>query len=57
MPGLAAQLDALGIPNAPLQVAAHSQTEALGILRAREDGGLRMVGLPVSFDGVRPDMQ
>lgn len=61
MAGLAARLDALGIPNAPLQdvaqVAAHPQTEALGILRAREDGGLRMVGLPVSFDGVRPDMQ
>ncbi len=61
MAALAARLDALGIPNAPLQdvaqVAAHPQTAALGILRAREDGGLRMVGLPVSFDGVRPEMQ
>jgi len=61
MAGLAARLDALGIPNAPLQdvaqVAAHPQTEALGILRAQEDGGLRMVGLPVSFDGERPEMQ
>lgn len=61
MAGLAALLDALGIPNAPLQnvaqVAAHPQAAALGILRAREDGGLRLVGLPVSLDGVRPEMQ
>jgi crotonobetainyl-CoA:carnitine CoA-transferase CaiB-like acyl-CoA transferase len=61
MAELTARLDALGIPNAPLQdvaqVAAHEQTQALGILQAREEDGLRMVGLPVSFDGVRPDMQ
>ena len=58
---LAARLDALGIPNAPLQdvaqVAAHPQTEALGILQAQRADGLRMVGLPVSFDGTRPAMQ
>lgn len=58
---LAARLDTLGIPNAPLQdvaqVAAHPQTEALGILQAQREGGLRMVGLPVSFDGMRPRMQ
>lgn len=58
---LAARLDALGIPNAPLQdvaqVAAHPQTEALGILQAERANGLRMVGLPVSFDGTRPEMQ
>jgi crotonobetainyl-CoA:carnitine CoA-transferase CaiB-like acyl-CoA transferase len=61
MAELTARLDALGIPNAPLQdvaqVAAHEQTQALGIFQAREADGLRMVGLPVSFDGVRPDMQ
>ncbi len=58
---LAARLDALGIPNALLQdvaqVAAHPQTEALGILQAQHADGLRMVGLPVSFDGMRPEMQ
>ncbi len=58
---LAARLDALGIPNAPLQdvaqVAAHPQTEALGILGAEQPGGLRLVGLPVNFDGARPAMQ
>jgi crotonobetainyl-CoA:carnitine CoA-transferase CaiB-like acyl-CoA transferase len=58
---LAARLDALGIPNAPLQdvaqVAAHPQTEALGILQSRDVGGLRLVGLPVSFDGERPDLE
>ena len=57
----AARLDALGIPNAPLQdvaqVAAHPQTEALGILGAEQPGSLRLVGLPVSFDGARPAMQ
>jgi crotonobetainyl-CoA:carnitine CoA-transferase CaiB-like acyl-CoA transferase len=55
---LAARLDALNIPNAPLQdvaqVAAHPQTAALGILQAAEAGGLQLVGLPVSFDGERP---
>lgn len=58
---LAARLDALGIPNAKLQdvaqVAAHPQTEALGILQAERPEGLRLVGLPVSFDGTRPAMR
>jgi crotonobetainyl-CoA:carnitine CoA-transferase CaiB-like acyl-CoA transferase len=61
MADLTARLDALGIPNAPLQdvaqVAAHEQTRALGILKAREAGALPMVGLPLSFDGARPEMQ
>jgi crotonobetainyl-CoA:carnitine CoA-transferase CaiB-like acyl-CoA transferase len=55
---LMAALDAVGIPNAPLQnvaeVAAHPQTEALGILQTPEAGGLTVVGLPISFDGTRP---
>lgn len=55
------RLDASGIPNAPLQdvaqVAAHPQTAALGILQAERPDGLPMVGLPVSFDGIRPPMQ
>jgi crotonobetainyl-CoA:carnitine CoA-transferase CaiB-like acyl-CoA transferase len=54
---LMAALDAVGIPNAPLQnvreVADHPQTEALGILRAPPEGGLPVIGLPLSFDGRR----
>lgn len=50
--------DAAGVPNAPVQtidqVAAHAQTEALGIIRRSEEDGRRYFGLPVSFDGVRP---
>lgn len=50
-------LDAAGIPNSPLltvdQVADHPQTEALGITQ-HVDGGLELVGVPISFDGERP---
>jgi len=50
-------LDAAGIPNAPLQnvaqVAAHPQTEAVGILQRGPVGALPTVGLPLSFDGKR----
>lgn len=56
--GLMAALDAVGIPNAPLQnvqeVAEHPQTQALGIIRAAPEGGLPVIGLPLSFDGARP---
>jgi len=52
-------LDAAGVPNAPVQtidqVAAHPQTEALGILRCAAEDGRRYFGLPVSFNGVRPE--
>jgi crotonobetainyl-CoA:carnitine CoA-transferase CaiB-like acyl-CoA transferase len=51
-------LEAAGVPNAPVQtvdqVAAHPQTESLGILRQSPADGRRYFGLPVSFDGVRP---
>lgn len=50
-------LDDAGVPNAPLQNAAeamdHPQTEALGIVNDVGDG-LRLLGLPISFDGERP---
>ena len=52
-------LDAANVPNAPVQtidkVAVHEQTKALGILRG--DGGKEdhFFGLPLSFDGNRPD--
>ncbi|MEC7537776.1 MAG: CoA transferase, partial [Pseudomonadota bacterium] len=48
-----------GIPNAPIlhmgEVLAHPQTEALGIVQkdpAIDD--MRLVGLPMKFDGERP---
>lgn len=52
-------LDAAGIPNAPVQtldqVQVHPQTEALEILREDSEGQMSFFGLPVSFDGKRPD--
>ena len=55
----AEELDAAGVPNAAVQtiaqVAAHPQTQALGMLRG-EPGTERMFfGLPLSFDNRRPD--
>lgn len=53
-----ARLNEAGIPNAPVQsvaeIAAHPQTEALGILRMSDDNPIRFVGLPLGIDGVRP---
>ncbi len=52
------KLTEVGVPNGPVQtldqVIAHPQTEALGILQSSPDGRLRTIGLPISFDGVRP---
>jgi crotonobetainyl-CoA:carnitine CoA-transferase CaiB-like acyl-CoA transferase len=49
-------LDAQGIPNGPInsmdQVVADPQTQALG--QIQQDGELSLVGLPLSFDGQRP---
>jgi crotonobetainyl-CoA:carnitine CoA-transferase CaiB-like acyl-CoA transferase len=54
----AARLEAAGIPNGPIntldQVVADAQTEALGIVQRRPGSDLRLVGLPLSFDGQRP---
>jgi crotonobetainyl-CoA:carnitine CoA-transferase CaiB-like acyl-CoA transferase len=51
-------LDAAGIPNGPIntldQVVADAQTQALGIIQTRHGSELGLVGLPLSFDGVRP---
>ncbi len=51
-------LDKAGIPNALVQsvaeIAAHPQTEALGILRMSDDNPVRFIGLPLSIDGERP---
>jgi crotonobetainyl-CoA:carnitine CoA-transferase CaiB-like acyl-CoA transferase len=54
----AERLDAQGIPNGPIntldQVVADSQTQALGIIQTKAGSELGLVGLPLSFDGVRP---
>jgi crotonobetainyl-CoA:carnitine CoA-transferase CaiB-like acyl-CoA transferase len=58
----AARLDEAGIPNGPLQtvdqVVADAQTAALDMIQrfsgGSSDNPLSLVGLPLSFDGVRP---
>jgi crotonobetainyl-CoA:carnitine CoA-transferase CaiB-like acyl-CoA transferase len=53
----ASLFDAAGIPNGPInsmdQVIADPQTQALG--QIQRQGALSLVGLPLSFDGERPD--
>lgn len=50
-----------GVPCAPLQtldqVLAHPQTEALNMLLPTPDGAMRLMGLPLSFDGERPQLR
>ncbi len=52
------RLEAAGVPCAPLQsideVLAHPQTRSLGMAQASPDGRFTLMGLPLSFDGVRP---
>ena len=54
----APKLEAAGIPNGPIhtvdQVIADAQTQALGIIQQMPGTMLSLVGLPLSFDGVRP---
>jgi crotonobetainyl-CoA:carnitine CoA-transferase CaiB-like acyl-CoA transferase len=33
---------------------AHPQTQALGLMQDVPGTGMRFIGLPISFDGVRP---
>jgi crotonobetainyl-CoA:carnitine CoA-transferase CaiB-like acyl-CoA transferase len=51
-------LDEVGIPNAPMQsiadVLEHPQTKALDMLQKSPDGDIDLLGLPISFDGLRP---
>ena len=51
-------LEAAGVPCSPVQnigeVLAHPQTAALGIVDAVPGEDMRLVGLPLSFDGQRP---
>jgi crotonobetainyl-CoA:carnitine CoA-transferase CaiB-like acyl-CoA transferase len=54
-------LDKAGVPNAPMQtidqVLDHPQTKALGMLQTSPDGNITLLGLPLSFDGVRPEFR
>jgi crotonobetainyl-CoA:carnitine CoA-transferase CaiB-like acyl-CoA transferase len=56
-----ARLDAAGVPAAPIenvaQVVTSPQTEALGILQQAGDLDMRLVGLPLEFDGARPPLR
>ena len=51
-------LDKAGVPNAPMQtidqVLEHPQTKALGMMQYSPSGDISLLGLPLSFDGVRP---
>jgi crotonobetainyl-CoA:carnitine CoA-transferase CaiB-like acyl-CoA transferase len=53
-----ALLDAAGVPCAPIlnldEVLSHPQCRALGMLQDAPDGGMPLMGPPLSFDGVRP---
>ena len=53
-----AALDAAGVPCAPVQdtrqMLEHEQTRALGLLQDVPGSSIPMIGLPISFDGVRP---
>jgi crotonobetainyl-CoA:carnitine CoA-transferase CaiB-like acyl-CoA transferase len=53
-----ALLDAAGVPCAPVQnvqqMLEHPQTHALGMLQPVPGSSIPMIGLPVSFDGMRP---
>jgi crotonobetainyl-CoA:carnitine CoA-transferase CaiB-like acyl-CoA transferase len=52
------KLAAVGVPAGPVQtldqVVAHPQTRAMGMMVPSPDGEFATLGLPVSFDGVRP---
>ena len=55
------RLERIGVPGAPIhdlaQAAAQPQTQALGIFQDVPGADLRVVGLPVSFDGERPPVR
>jgi crotonobetainyl-CoA:carnitine CoA-transferase CaiB-like acyl-CoA transferase len=55
-----ASLDAAGVPSAPVQgideALAHPQTAALGIVQ-QSGSSLPLIGLPLSFDGLRPPLR
>jgi len=54
-------LAAVSVPCAPLQsldeVLNHPQTEAVGMLQSSADGKFQLMGIPLQFDGERPDFR
>lgn len=56
-----AALQAVGVPCGPVQtldqVVAHPQTAALGILQTAPDASMQAIGLPLSFNGRRPQWE
>jgi crotonobetainyl-CoA:carnitine CoA-transferase CaiB-like acyl-CoA transferase len=54
-------LESVGVPCAPVNtlhdVLADPQTEAIGIIQKAPEHGLELIGLPISFDGVRPPLR
>lgn len=54
-----AKFSAVGVPTAPIltlvESLEHPQTRASGILQSSPDGSFRIVGLPLKFDGKRPE--
>jgi crotonobetainyl-CoA:carnitine CoA-transferase CaiB-like acyl-CoA transferase len=54
-------LDAAGVPNAPVQridqILEDPQALALGIIQEGPEGALPTLGLPLRFDGVRPEYE
>jgi len=55
------KLDVVGIPNSPIQLAdevlADPQTQALGIVQESVGDAMKLVGLPIKFNGTRPPLQ
>ena len=58
---LRSMLDAAGVPNAPVQridqIPNDPQAQALGIIQQGPEGALPTLGLPLRFDGVRPEYE
>jgi crotonobetainyl-CoA:carnitine CoA-transferase CaiB-like acyl-CoA transferase len=54
-------LDSAGVPNAPVQridqIANDPQALALGIIQSGPEGALPTLGVPLRFDGVRPEYE
>jgi crotonobetainyl-CoA:carnitine CoA-transferase CaiB-like acyl-CoA transferase len=54
-------LEPVGVPCAPAntldEMLADPQTEAIGMIQKAPEHGLELMGLPISFDGVRPPLR
>ncbi len=58
---MAKKLDDVGIPNSPIQlvdeVLNDPQTQSLGIVQESVENAMKLVGLPIKFNGQRPPLQ